>query len=411
MNIFIHAGQIFKVFKHSVVVCLTVVAVSTAAYAQNLDTNSFFQRESIALAAGNAYGPLATHGDAIYYNPAGLTLGRYLFFVDAGISISASRDSVRFLEDSRNILGKDNVSDSDLTDYFNRYLGNEQRYAGSISRRAGARIPFAGLTIGGAQFYSQEIRLSFVDKGDSGFVIDPLNPPNPGELDTLEIYSGILDSKIMSLGYRHSDEWRWGFNYKNQKFTIVDNKLDFIDAVAGSKIDLSIEPKEYKGNGIDVGLINRKSAFFFGALQTSFTANNFGGVTLKSTGGDGGRYKAPGTFNVGSALLVDALFADASVSIELEDITSAIEQDGAKRSFGQRTRFGVAAGIIPLPFGGNLINLGIGRYQGVATNGVEINLFTIIRLGYSNWGFDSGNKNNRKPHKEKTYKASIGLSL
>ncbi len=191
----------------------------------------------------------------------------------------------------------------------------------------------------------------------------------------------------------------------------VRNVQDYtlVSAIANSdNISTLAEEKQDEGIGKELGILYRPSPE--SAYQFGITYQNIGGVKFEKA-----NMEIPASLNAGASLHLDFELASFLGAFEVKDMltetTYTIKGEKEVRSFGQRSHVGMQVGLFPL-FGNHILYLGAGLNQELPSYGFQINLpWNLIRLGYTKYEGDLGNRNNQRTYNNDVIFGSIGISI
>jgi hypothetical protein len=398
---------------------LAVVGGGHAARAQattplrTLDLVSLYQTDLRALAVGNAFGPVARGETALLYNPAGLAQEKFEFKIDAGLAVEGEKGD--FVTDTYNQLQTTQTSTSTLG-YLDKYIGKTHYFR--TQTFANAVLDAGGIGIGvGIGVMSQQ-RYAFQFDDSTGAT------PNAADLgDTLRVGKRTLDINFAAFAFGVAQgQILFGLNYKNFTYKEETASASFSTIITTSDIDLTTTGPTYEGKGYDLGMLYRVEAFSTLRAQWSITAFNVGGVELADpTPADPATeaLEIPATYNVGIAidprlpwspihLLFTAEFEDVSGAIKVRDPADGMDHD---RSTVQRGHYGVELGIWETSTRNHVINLRAGAHRGLFSSGVEINLFSGLRLIYTQYQDNYGHETSKDLHPFQAFQLSIGFAI
>jgi hypothetical protein len=388
---------------------LAIPAVTPPVLAQTtnptLDLMGLYQTDLRALALGNAYGPIARGEGALLYNPAGLA--QFSFDVKIDGALAAEGEAGDFFSDTFDLL--DSATSTEIDNYLAKYLGTTQNYRTQTFVNGVANLGLFNFGFGGGVIDQTRYTFDFQDNGT--------NPGSSDSLDTYEQVKTTLEMTIVGIAFALFDgQMLVGFNYKD--FTYKDEKgsATFGALATSESIELTTTGSTYEGSGFDIGFIWRLETFAALRGQFSITAYNVGGITLVPTIGAGETLEVPATYNVGISFSPDFPLIKVLFSAEMEDITDAIQVRDATgtdhgRTQKQRMHFGLELGLWETATGNNILNARMGAHRGFLSLGVELNIFSGMRLLYTKYTDNFGDVSTQDLHDFVAIQLSFGFAF
>lgn len=396
--------------------CVALGAAPAAAGNETVDLASFYRADLRALAMGNAFGPLARGENALLYNPAGLVQYDLDIKLDGTLVIEGEQGD--FLNDTRNnLIGS--PSASDVQSYLSKYLGTTQYYRGQTFVNGVANLAAFNVGVGAGVLNQTRYGLTFADTGPTPGSpdIDLADPTNTATNDSLVLDEQKLKLNVVAFGAQlGGGQLLLGVALKNFTYERKTATDTFGSMVTSANVDLATSGGSYTASTYDVGMIWRLETFPLLRAQWSLTAANVGGVTLQQTGQTS--YDVPATYNAGLALNPELPlgFMHLLIAVELEDVTGAIKiRDSSgldhDRSQSQRLHAGAELGFWETTTGNHVLNVRVGSYRGQPTTGLEINLWSGLRLVYTAYTEDFGSGDAADRHELHAYQLTLGIGI
>lgn len=333
---------------------------------------------------GNAFGAVARGENAMLYNPAGLAQ----FFLDFKTEASGSAESQKKVKDIRETLKYLRVCpDSDQMEaYLREQLGKEQEVRSTVFVNSVADLAEWGFGLGIGHFEQSSYRLRFEDRPPTGFDLS----------DRVNVRREKLRMRIASFALPLFErQLLAGFSYRRLNYFLSEAEQDYRSTILHRKLKPNLPNVEYKGSAYDFGLIYRLQQPRYLRTQLSLVGYNLGATELKGST-NLTEFTTPASFNFGVAMQPYIGPWRLLISLDMEDISKKLLVDlgnGTKeRSLAQRMHFGIEMGVKTQSTGNHLFNLRIGSNRGLFTWGVELNLFSVLRIIYTRWQDDLGNK-------------------
>ncbi|MCH9044619.1 MAG: hypothetical protein IIA40_00770 [SAR324 cluster bacterium] len=382
------------------------------ARAQNeiFDLASFYQTDLRALAMGNAYGPVARGEGALLYNPAGLVQFDRDIKIDASLAVEGEQGD--FFSDTVDQL-TESPSPQEVKAYLSKYNGTSQFYRAQTFGNFVANLADINVGFGVGVMTQTRFEFVFTDANNDGYTFPD------GNQDSLTLNQDELDINFLSFAFQIFDgQLLIGATAKS--FTLTrESSTAFFDTI--NDIDLAgAVPDTYDASGFDLGFIWRLETLSFLRGQISVTALNVGGITLENQTNDPTKtLEVPATYNVGIAISPELPWSPVHLllSVELEDATGAIKVrdplDGLDhdRSTTQRLHAGAELGIWRTSTGNNVLNARVGSHRGRAAFGFELNLFSALRILYTQYGDNFGHEDAKELHEFEAVQISFGFGF
>ncbi len=383
---------------------LLLPAVPASAQTAPLDLQSFYRLDLRALAMGNAFTPIARGENALLYNPAGLV--QYRLDVKIEASAVVEGEAGPFLRDTYNVF-TGSPSNQEVQDYLTKYDGTPTKYYRAQTFVNGvANLAAFNIGLGAGLLDQKRYGLTFIDNAPAGF--------DAG--DRLKLTEQDLNMKLAAFGLQiFEGQLLMGVAFKN--FTFEDKAFvdTFGNIIASGNVKLATVGPKYTASAYDVGFIWRLGVAQALRAQVGVVANNVGGISLQQSGFP--TREVPASYDFGIAInpkLIGPIHLLASA--EYEDLSGTIKVQDAggtdhSRSTAQRLHLGAELGFWETSTGNNVLNLRLGSNRGLATYGMELNLWSVFRLVYTRYKDDFGYDAVKDVHEFQAIQLTLGIGF
>lgn len=326
---------------------MIIFAVET--YGNTIEDHRLY-RSAYFLGRGDTGIADADSHEAIYYNPAGLALGKGLFKEAVFLSPTAVLS-----EDTKNLFRKFTVENNNSPQTLREHIGENQH----IGLNNFSGVVFRRWALGGMVDSKNNILLYKSPDNRGVEIVEASSITNVAA--TVSIAESFFND-FMLLGST--------IKYVQQSYSRISINVLDADNIS-DQLSNSANEGSYSGTGVDLGAMFRWSGRT--PINLGLTIENLGGLTLGSEQGDAPR-TLPQTVNIGGSAEVGTKFSHMKFYLDFRDILSEVESNFyLKTHLGGELSF---ANIFGLTFGLNQGYPGLGAFFNIYLLRMDVGTYT-----------------------------------
>ena len=366
-----HDRKLFK--RHANLGLLLVISVSIA---PSLKAEQIYRpfKSAYYLGRGDTGIALTDNHEAIFYNPAGIAMGKKIFKEVVLLSPQATVSG-----DTKDLARQVIVEKKSDVDTLRKHIGKNQHvglqnFTGFVFRR----VAFGAMT-------STETDLLVYKDPSQGGLESLSAKANGDQLVTLSIAESFNDDSF-ALGLTG----KFLYAARAELNTNIIDAQEYFDRLQDEEV-----LKKGSGAGIDAGTM-----FRFGKKQMfslGFTAENIGGTKITPDDDETTIDPIRSTVNAGFAIEYTAFVSSMRLLVDYRDIAGNYEKRAPHKIFvGGELAIKKAVGLTG------------GLYQGYGSAGLYVNLY-LLRLDFSTYAAETGTTIGARPDRRFVLRLTAGF--